>query len=278
MVPSERLVCSAVLLVTSALTGCASVGKVLEGAFQRPEVAFQKLHLRDLSFEEVSLDFEFLVTNPNPVSVKLESLDYALAFDGKSLAQGTSAEPLRLEGKGSAPVRLPLTVRFVDFVDNLAILFSSRETVPYTLDAGFGLATPVGPIRVPVSNEGEVPLPKVPDVAVADVRLANVDLAGARVEFVLDVTNRGQFPIRPQGLSYDLALAGTSVSRGEEQLPLLAANAQQQVRIPLELSFLRLGAAVVEAIRTRSLPYAVRGELDLGVFAQPFELRGTAKL
>ncbi len=268
----------ALLALALPPSGCATVGNALKGAFKRPEVDFRTLHLRDLSFESVTLDFEFLVKNPNSVGVSLAALDYALDLDGKSLARGESAQAIRLKARGEAPVRLPLTVTFRDLADNLAMLFSDKNEVPYALAAGFALDTPVGPIRIPVSNRGQVPLPKVPEVQVANVRLANLSLAGARVEFEFDVRNKSTFPIAPRGFAYDLSLAGTSVSAGTQPLPPLAANATGKVTLPVQLDFLRLGTAAVQAVRSRTLPYSVKGQVDLGVFRQPFDVSGTARL
>lgn len=262
----------------AAPAGCATARKVLAGAFEEPEVEFRELHLRKLSFERVSADFEFLVSNPNDLAVTVSSLDYALSVDEKSLAEGTSSRELRLEARGSAPVHLPLTIAFADFVDNLATFFSSREAVPYAIAAKLGVKTPVGPVQVPVQHEGTLPLPKVPDIEVADVRLTRLDLTGAEVELALDVRNRGQFPIQPQGLRYDVSLAGTSVASGNETLPTLAANASEQVVLSIDLSFLRLGPTLVEAVRSRRVPYRVAGAVDLGVFAPSFDSSGTAEL
>lgn len=239
---------------------------------------FVELQLRDVSFEDVTMDFEFLVSNPNDVSLSLKGLDYKLELDGKSLVSGETEQDLRLEAKGSAPVRLPLTITFTDFVDNLATFFSSRTSVPYLIDAGFGLSTPIGALRVPVRREGEMPLPKPPEIQAGEVRLAEMSLVGAKVEFVLDVRNRGAFPLSPEGLSYNIALAGVSVTSGKEALPPLEANGTQRITLPVEVSFLRLGAAVVQAIRQKSLPYTLEGNLDLGLFNQPFKLNGTAQL
>lgn len=275
--PSRLLLLPLALSMMVAM-GCATVQKVLRESFKEPEVELRNVDVRDLSYDDVTLDFEFLVTNPNDVAVKLQGLDYALDVNGKSLVKGETQEALRLAANGSAPVRLPLTVTFRDLVANLATLFSSRSSVPYALDAGFGLDTPIGVVRVPVEASGEVPLPKPPDVQLADVKLASLGLTGARIEVQLDVRNRSTFPIQPKGLLYDLAIAGTSVSKGNESLPAVGANEERRVAIPIQLDFMKLGTAAVQAVRSRTLPYSVKGSVDLGVFRQPFDLTGTAKL
>ena len=275
---STRLAGIVPVLLAAATPGCATLAQALQVPFKQPTATFQKLHLRDASLESITLDFEFMVSNPNDVAIKLNTLEYALDVDSKSLAKGTSDKPLELVASGAAPVRLPLTVTYSDLVDNVLMLFSSKETVPYALNVAFGLATPIGTVSIPLEDKGEVPLPKLPDVKVKSVRVGNIGLMGAEVRFELSVANRGQFPIQPRGLDFDIAVAGTSISAGQRDLPTVEADSERTVVIPLRVNFLKLGMAVTKAIRSKSLPYEVKGGLDLGLVKQPFALSGTARL
>lgn len=266
------------LALVLPLAGCKSFGDLLAAGVKKPTAEFVQLHLRDLSLESITLDFELKVNNPNSLGATLEKLDYRLQVDGQRLMSGTSADKLSVPAKGSAPVRLPLTLTYAELADAVKLLLSDAETVPYQLGLGLTVRTPVGPVELPLDHEGTVPLPKLPEVSVADVRLAKLGFSGARVEVAVNVKNRGKFPIRPKGFRYALALAGVDVSAGQQVLPTIGEHGQKQVVLPIDLEFLRLGAAVVEAVRTKRLPYRLEGELDLGLLAQPFELSGEADL
>lgn len=265
-------------LVFALLPGCATVNKVLNSAFQNPKVSFRQMNVRNVSFQDITMDFEFMVENPNDLSLSLASLAYDLRLEDKKLASGTTKQGVSLPARGSAPVQLPLTITFTDFVDNLALFFSSKQEVPYSIDTSFGFDTMVGEVKLPLRQSGQVPLPKPPEVQVADARFANVSLLGARMEVALDVANRSTFPVRPEGFAYSISVAGVPVSRGQENLPVLTAGARQRIVLPIELSFASLGAAVVEAIRSKRVDYAVQGSVNLGLFQQPFNLSGTANL
>lgn len=275
MIPQSRFALVALLVLSG---GCATVNQVLRSAFQEPNVTFKSMQLRDLSFEKVTMDFEFMVENPNDLELSLASLAYDLRLEDKQLASGTSKQALSLPARGTAPVQLPLTITFTDFVDNLAVLFSSKESVPYRIDANFGFDTMIGEVKLPLRQAGDLPLPKPPEVNVASARVANVSLLGARMEVALDVANVSQFPIRPEGFQYAVKVAGVQVSQGQESLPVLSAGASQRIVLPLELSFTSVGAAVVEAIRSKRIDYEVIGAVNLGLFNQPFDLKGTANL
>lgn len=260
------------------VAGCKSMGEMLEKTIEKPTAEFQSMKLRSIDFEKVDLDFTFLVKNPNAVGINLSSFSYDLQFEEKHLAKGDTQEPIELKANGSAPVKLPLTVTFSDFADNIALLFSSKEEVPYTIDMNFGFDTFAGKMEVPLSQKGQVPLPKLPEVSVADVKLSDVGFTGASLEVGLDVLNKSQFPLKPKGLDYDLAVAGVSVSKAQQSLPDVAAGAKQRVVLPVKLNFLKLGSAAVNAVKSKKIPWAVKGNVDLGLFKQPFDLSGVSEL
>lgn len=260
------------------LAGCATLNQTLQGLVQKPEAELVQVHLRDFSFESVTMDFEMKVTNPNPVGISLAGMDYQLDLDGKRFVAGETQESLRIAAQSDSTVKLPLQIAFADFVDNLATLFSSREEVPYAFQTGLQLDTPGGAIRLPLSKDGQLPLPKLPEIEVADVNLASINLTGARVEVDVSLKNKGKFPVKPRGFAYDLGLAGVSISSGEQAIPDLAADAVHHMKIPVNVSFLSLGASAAKAFYDKKLPYSVEGTLDLGVLKQPFSLSGTAEL
>ena len=266
------------ILVLPLISGCATLSSMLGSMFNRPQLTFKNMQVRSLDFDQVTLDFTFELENPNSVGFTLDSLDYRLAFDGKNLLEGKQDQGIQVAANGTHPVNLPFTVKFVDFTQALAALFSSRDELPYALGVGFGLDTPIGPLRLPANVEGKVPLPKLPQVQMGRVSLAQMSLTGAEVRFDLSVKNPGKFPVKLQGLGYGVELAGVAVTDGQVTLPPIAAAKTVPVSVPVRLSFINLGAAVVQAVRSKQLPYRFQGNLDVGPFKVPFDLAGRARL
>ena len=260
------------------LAGCASLGSVVRGLFKEPTLRFKSMQVQSLDFQKVTLDFAFELDNPNNVGFTLDSLDYRLALDGKKLFEGNQDKGIKVAANGKHPVNLPFTIRFADFTQALSALFSSKQELPYALGVGFGLSTPIGPVRLPADVDGTVPLPKLPQIQMGHVALRNLSLTGAEIHFDVRVKNPGKFPVKLQGLGYGVELAGVSVSDGRVAVPEIAAAQTVPLSIPVRLSFLNLGAAVVQAVRSKKLPYRFRGDVDVGPFKVPFDLTGRANL
>lgn len=263
-----------VALAAASLPSCATVGQLVE----KPKLDYRDMRITALSFEGATLEFDFLVTNPNPLPVQLASIDYKLAVDGKQLFAGDQKQGIRIAARGDSPITVPVSVRFSEMTDSLAALFSSRTTVPYALQVGVGVDTPAGALRIPAQHEGDLPLPKVPKARVAGVHLKDMSLAGAEVRFDVEVENRGSFPLQIQGLAYALRVAGIDVGGGEAAIPKLAAGQVATTSIPIRLRFAEMGIAAVKAIRDERLPYDFRGQLDLGAFKHDFTSSGEADL
>lgn len=268
----------ATLIIALSLTGCATLNDLLGSAFVQPKLHYKTMRISGLSFEGATLDFDFELENPNSVAISLASLDYKLNVEGKQLFAGDQNKGIKIGANARSPVTLPFSVKFVDLAQSLATLFSSKQQVPYDLAVGFGLNTPIGPIRLPAKVDGNVPLPKLPEVKVANVRMGNLSVSGAEIIFDLNVQNKSQFPLRLEGLNYGVEIAGAQVGSGNAQVPAMAANAAATTQVPIRLNFLSAGAAVVNVVRKKQVPYKFTGKVDLGPFEHPFTLAGNAKL
>ena len=258
----------------TGLSGCQLLQEFFKEAFQRPTLKFQGLKLHRVSFKGMTLDFHFRLNNPNSVGCTFSSLAYKLEVDGNTLFKGRTRKAIQLRANGSSPFSLPLSVEFRKFVRALAAFFQKRSSVPYRISLGFGFRTPIGDIELPFSHAGNVQLPRLPKVRVAGAKLGSISLTGARVDFSFDLSNEGKFPVTLSGLQYSIRLAGAAVGGGRARSQVLAAGKSRRVTVPLRLSFLSLGFAVVRVIKSKRVPYGFNGKIDLGLFSQPFALKG----
>lgn len=268
---------AALSLFAFNLSGCAALQPLL-GAQPKPKLAYKDVRMRDLSFESITLDFDFEVTNPYDVGMSLASLDYKLDIDGKPLLQGQTEKELTVPAKGSSIVTLPYKVEFLKVTEALAALFSSRKELPYALAVTFGLDTPIGVVPVPMKTSGQLPLPKLPDVSVGKVKMGKMSMLGAQILFELNVKNKSSFPLAVKGSKVGVKLAGVEVTESQLDIPEVPADQAQTVQVPVNVSFLKLGAAAVKAIRSKKVDYALDGDLNLGVLKKDFSLSGQADL
>jgi len=259
----KRLPLVLAVLGVLALAGCASLNKLLSGAFQKPRLTFKRADLGAASLSGATVNLVYDVENPNPVGLSLAQVSYAFFVEGKQVVAGTPPNGMKLRANGSSQLVFPASVKFADLVPVVST-FLTKDQAAYKAQGSLGIKTPLGVLSFPLAHEGTFPVPKLPQVALATPRIKSLGLSGATVEFPLTITNRNGFPLPINGLTGALNIAGANVgtlSTGD--LGSFAAGAQKQVVLPLNINFARAASAAA-ALRSGSANVGFSGQVLSG--------------
>lgn len=99
------------------------------------------------------------------IPVSLKDFDYALRLNGQDTIEGTHQGSLKIGGRNSSRVNLPVTVHLRSIPSTIWSAFRNRGLVQYELDAGFTLPLFITEQRFDQSFAGEVPLRTLVDAA-----------------------------------------------------------------------------------------------------------------
>ena len=109
-----------------------------------------------------------------------------------------------------------------------------------------------------------------PELQFRGIRVNSIGYDGASLELLVDVFNPNSYRLGLERFSYDLAIEGISWGLGNTDAPLaVEARNSATIRLPLEVSWSRLGSVGREALRTGSVNYGVSGELTLATGLGP---------
>jgi pyridoxine 5-phosphate synthase len=140
-----------------ALTGCAGFGHL----FKDPKVKLREAAISGLSTEGADLTLDFDVMNPNGVGLPVQGIDYKVWVNGERFLAGSEGERIDVPAHGAVRVRLPVTIRYDDFVRVLKSL-KDHPLPDYDIEAEFRFAVPVvGTVRVPVREHRTIPVPEL---------------------------------------------------------------------------------------------------------------------
>ncbi len=196
--PIARLLAStsaALLLATTpTLAGCATLSGLFEDAIEDPQVTILGVQLRDMTLDTISTTFRVRIDNPNAIGLYLAGIEYQLNVDGRRFAQGRSQDSVALAPLGATEATLD-----VDFpLDNAGrplVEVLKKDRVHYTLDTVFLVGTRSTNLAIPARFEGDVDLPKAPEVDVVEILFPEVSGEGIQVRLVTHVTNPNAFDI-----------------------------------------------------------------------------------
>lgn len=104
-----------------------------------------------------------------------------------------------------------------------------------------------------------------PDLQFRGLRVNSIGFDGASLDILVDVYNPNSYRLALQRFSYDLAIENVNWGLGSTNSPLAVdARNTATLRLPLEVSWSRLGDVGRQALSTGSVNYGVSGEITVG--------------
>ncbi len=263
-------------LALVALAACAGVKDLLAQAFERPRLTFESVSAEALDLEGVTLALRYRVDNPNAVGVSLARLGYSLDVEGRRVVAGDLPAGVRIPARGSAPLVVPVRLRYADVPACVETLLS-KSSVAYEVKGTAGLDTPVGVVDLPFQHAGTAPVPRPPGFDIESARLV-AGAGGLGVDLRVRVTNRNAFPIPAGRLEYALDVGGATVASGATHLvAALPAGGSAVLLLPARLDAAGAGRAAAQAFGGGPLDVKLRGTAGYGSLALPLDLRGAAR-
>jgi len=256
------------------LSGCAT----LENQFKQPEVSLGDARITSMSLQDAQVAFDVDVKNPNAIGLSLKGLTYTLQVQGKQLFNGTHSERFEINANSTSRVTLPFTLRYEDVFGTIMALRDNKE-LSYQIsgEADFGL------IRLPYSKSGTIAMPKLPEISVENLRINRLGFDGVDLALALKVGNENAFPIRLDGLDYNLKLADASLIKGGSTTPFsVDANKNGEMVLNLSLNYAQIGALLQALNSSSSMPIEFNSQMKLpGIKGQttlPYNWKGDIPL
>ena len=262
----------ALLAACGPLAGCSQLRDMLEGT-QRPAASITGVAIDGLDLDGLTLRFDIRIENPYDVALPLADIDYTLAgrnlkfLSGKAEMQGT------VPSRGTRTVALPAKVAFKQLMEILKDV-RPGAVVPYTAEMGLSVNAPVvGPLRLPLKHDGQLPIPAPPDVSVTEIKWDAVTLDYARGRVRLAVVNRNSFPVSLTKFNCALSLGGTDVATcSVAEKTSFAAGGAQDLDIPIGFAPKQAGLAILGILTGKGAGYALKGAVDLATPYGPVSL------
>jgi len=281
----QRIQKLSLLLIILIFTGCAELAKHADTI--KPTARLAGARLANISFDKVDLVFDLEVENKNPITLDLAGLDYDFKVENQSLVSGVTAKAIKLKANGTSPVELPVTLKFDDLKKLPGELWN-KDKLAYDLQTTFNIMLPIiGNYAVPVSKQGELPVPKVPDIKIKDVKIKNLSFTSADLVAQVEVNNPNDFSMAVKNFNYQLNVNQTKWGQGEiTQSSNIPENGKGIIDIPVKLDLLSIGSAAAALLQNKApLEYQLTGNatLDTGLellkgYDLPVDIKGTTAL
>lgn len=135
------------LLIIVFLLSCTAVQERL--AIKECKFSFISVKPYDFTFNNLKLDFNINVNNPNKIDAVLDKLKYTLYANDNMLISGTTGKGIKISAKGSNSFVTTITLEYSKLGETLisAIRLGKAE---YRVEATAYIQTIIGEISYPV--------------------------------------------------------------------------------------------------------------------------------
>lgn len=255
---------------------------------QEPNVEFSNVSIQNISFDGVTLLFDFDVTNPNSIGVNADGYSYEFFINDQSFLAGTQDEAISIDRESSSLIQVPVSMNFSELYQTFGSLVR-QDSISYKLstEVAFDMSA-FGSRRVPVEASGVLPIPKPPRIRFGGLDVKNMSFSGADVEATFRVTNPNAFGIALSGAKYILDVNGRNWLDTElEERINISGSENKTIVIPIRLNTSQMGSAMLDIMRgEKEFNYKLRGSANISADIEgftedqelPFELEGVYQL
>lgn len=259
------------LPISIGLISCAA----LKESIKKPEVSVQQVKVTGVTLSGMDVAFVLRVKNSNPIGITLEGLSYKLDIEEKNLLKGKTGQKLKVAANGSSTLTLPLSLAYKEMFDGASALVK-QDKVRYALggDIDFGL------FRLPYKTSGTLDIPSLPKVSIGKLGIKRVTLSGIDLEVGLDLKNSNRFPLRMEGVDYNLKVANATVARGKSLAPIsLGAGKQGRMVLGMSLGYRELGGVISRLKGGGKVPVLFDGNVNVpGLGKLPLRWSGSVSV
>lgn len=252
------------------ISGCNTLRDLSN--IQKPLVRYSSMSIQDISFQDVTLLFDFEVDNPNGFGVSADQYSYEFFINGMEFVNGTQSENLSIGRQSKSIVQIPVSFSFTELYESVESVVQ-RDSIAYRIssEVQFDIAG-VGKQRVPVSAEGELPLPKLPRIELSNFEIEDLSLTGAEMVAAFRLENPNPFGISFANTFYNLEVNDKKwLDTRLGEIVNLDPSESELISIPIRLSSLQMGSVLLEMLDGETeFEYRLSGSADVSADIEGF--------
>jgi LEA14-like dessication related protein len=265
---------TSLVLLAALAAGCAGLKDLARSAFQEPKLSFRSASVQALDLEGATVALLFDLSNPNGFGLELARAGWQVEVESTRVAAGDMPGGVTIPANGTAPISLPVRVRFADVPGILSLFGRGDGELPYRVSGSIGVRTPLGVIDLPVSHSDRLRLPKLPRFGVDSLAVRSVSFGSVALAVRLRVTNPNGFALPPGALDTAIAIGGASVARTEgARLQAIPGSSSATVEIPVKVDLAAAGRAASQLVQGGEVDVHLQGKADVAGLPVPLDVQ-----
>lgn len=241
--------------------GCIPGGKSF-----MPSIDFERLDVKELTWEDISTDFVFKVNNPAPLEIALATFDYRLTLGGAEWITGNDPNGLTLPSEDASELALPVDLVFQNLFD-MVEADRGQDTIPFELSGSFGFDTPLGVIELPYLADGEFPALRAPSFSFKKLVVTEYSLSGLDLDLKFDADNEHESTIDFTNFDYAFGLESTDLASGSvASMGSVEGDSARTLTVPVGITSLSVIKTAYDLLTTNDqIDIHLAGQTDIAI-------------
>ena len=251
----------ALLIPMAALSSCSTLDSLL--GEERPRASIESVALSGITLDAAQLAVGLRIENPYSVALPVAALEASLSSSEQRIVSTRHDGMVSVPPRGSAVVPLEIELSFIKILKTATSL-RPGSTVPYRADVTVSVDAPVlGRVAIPLSHDGEFPIPAPPGIHLRDMVLDKVGLQGVVARISLDLANANDFPMDDAAMDMELRIGDRSLSRLRRlgDIGSLAPGQSKSLDLGFSLSATEVGLGLIDLLAGRSAKVRAMGNM-----------------
>ncbi|MES2730165.1 MAG: LEA type 2 family protein [Bacteroidota bacterium] len=228
----------------------------------KPVVKNLNLTIKEITQDSLKSTMTFLLHNPMPVTLPLDSLSYRMKVNGKPLAQGSQQKPMSVKAHADGALQVPFNTNIGNLAEIIRIKQQDSTDVGIKMIAYAHLPV-IGQKEIPIDLEKKVYIPKLPHFEVEKIHISDMSLKGGKLLVDMKATNYTAIPFTIKRMNYHFKMSDNVDVKGQEDQDVVFKQlGSQTITIPINLKLDQMGEAAFKMLfKSKDTPYTLNSQL-----------------
>ncbi|MEH6452121.1 MAG: LEA type 2 family protein [Psychromonas sp.] len=201
---TKPLLAISMLLIISA---CSSLKDQLSNYVKEPDVTYKSIAMGEVSMDLIQLKPTFTIDNKNDFSIPIDTMDYTLSLNEKTMLTGENVEVGTLPANDTKDVTLSIDLT-KETLSSLQQLLFKEKKIDYQVK---GSVKAMG-LSIPFEKSDTI---YVPEVTINDFKVVNASMDKLEILLDVDIDNQNDFSIPLETMSYSVSTGGNALFSGD---------------------------------------------------------------
>jgi LEA14-like dessication related protein len=216
-----------------------------------PRIELTVINIKEITKERTTMDEALLIKNPFPFTLNLDSINYVIYINQKSVVTSEYKKSIHLKGNDSTMITLPVVIKNEALIGILKKLEANHiDSADYTIEGKVFLKLPVLKDKYYKFNYTmRLPSLVIPDVKISKIKISRLGIKHTHLTFAAKINNPNVFSINFRHMKYRINLNKDTLATGEiDSLISIKAKSEVTINVPVDLSIKEAAGGVYDYI------------------------------